>query len=255
MTTTPDTQEETGAIRMVRAQINVAKLRTWMADREILSRDHAIHCLLVESFGETAPKPFKLNMREQAQTGTLYGYTQYDAQDLRDAAQTWADPLQMQIIPGDNIDSKVMPQEWTQGRTLGFETRIRPITRVRKNGAGGNRREGEYDVFILKAGETPTGRREMDARESVYTEWLAQTLKRTEGATLVPRSARMTGYRDQREIRGKGNRMVKGPDVLMQGLMVIQDPEKFHQTLTRGIGRHRAYGYGMLLLRPAISRR
>ena len=36
----------------------------------------------------------------------------------------------------------------------------------------------------------------------------------------------------------------------MSGALTITDGEKFAQLLARGIGRHRAYGYGMLLLRP-----
>ena len=254
-TDTRDTQEENEPIRMVQAQIDGPKLRQWMAERELSSRDHAIHCLLVESFGETAPKPFKLNMRNQAPAGTLYGYTHYDAEDLRDAAATWANPLQMQIIPADSINSKLMPHEWTQGRTIGFETRIRPIVRVQNDLSDpkGKRREREYDVFTLRAGNWPKEQQGIEARQTVYIEWLAQTLDRTEGATLLPQHTRMAQYQDQKEIRGKGKRMVKGPDVLIQGLMVITDSEKFNRILSRGIGRHRAYGYGMVLLRPAIS--
>ena len=36
----------------------------------------------------------------------------------------------------------------------------------------------------------------------------------------------------------------------MQGNLTITEPEKFACLLARGVGRHRAYGYGMLLLRP-----
>ena len=37
----------------------------------------------------------------------------------------------------------------------------------------------------------------------------------------------------------------------MRGIMTITDPDAFSGTLSQGIGRHRSYGYGMLLLRPA----
>ena len=36
----------------------------------------------------------------------------------------------------------------------------------------------------------------------------------------------------------------------MRGNLIVSDPAAFAQLLTRGIGRHRAYGFGMLLLRP-----
>ena len=37
----------------------------------------------------------------------------------------------------------------------------------------------------------------------------------------------------------------------MRGILAITDPTAFADLLARGVGRHRAYGYGMLLLRPA----
>ena len=37
----------------------------------------------------------------------------------------------------------------------------------------------------------------------------------------------------------------------MRGVLTITDSEAFASTLAQGIGRHRSYGFGMLLLRPA----
>lgn len=50
-----------------------------------------------------------------------------------------------------------------------------------------------------------------------------------------------------------GRRLVnlERPQALMTGEMVIADAAAFAALLARGIGRHRAFGYGMLLLRPA----
>ena len=43
-----------------------------------------------------------------------------------------------------------------------------------------------------------------------------------------------------------------GPDVLIRGILQVADPQQFGQLLAQGIGRFRAYGYGMLLLKPAM---
>lgn len=40
------------------------------------------------------------------------------------------------------------------------------------------------------------------------------------------------------------------PAALLQGEMIIQDGDQFQALLARGIGRHRAFGFGMLLLKP-----
>ena len=45
----------------------------------------------------------------------------------------------------------------------------------------------------------------------------------------------------------------EGPDAVMRGSITVTEPSGFSDLVARGIGRHRAYGYGMLLLRPAFS--
>jgi CRISPR system Cascade subunit CasE len=42
-----------------------------------------------------------------------------------------------------------------------------------------------------------------------------------------------------------------GPDATFTGLLAVGNPEAFAGLLARGIGRHRAFGFGMLLLRSA----
>ena len=54
--------------------------------------------------------------------------------------------------------------------------------------------------------------------------------------------------RSHRKLR---QRHIEGPDAVMRGIFTITDPAKFAAMLKEGIGRHRSYGYGMLLLRPA----
>ena len=39
----------------------------------------------------------------------------------------------------------------------------------------------------------------------------------------------------------------------MQGTLEVIDPTMFAGLVANGVGRHRAYGYGMLLLRPAST--
>ncbi len=41
------------------------------------------------------------------------------------------------------------------------------------------------------------------------------------------------------------------PEAEFEGTLEVLDGTAFHAVLARGIGRHRAFGYGMLLVRPA----
>ncbi|MEE8524028.1 MAG: type I-E CRISPR-associated protein Cas6/Cse3/CasE [Thermoanaerobaculia bacterium] len=43
------------------------------------------------------------------------------------------------------------------------------------------------------------------------------------------------------------------PDALLTGTLEVTDPDAFATLLARGVGRHRAFGFGMLLLRPPGS--
>ena len=234
-------------LQMIRAEISVRHFQRWMGMRRLQDPDHAMHCLLVESLGkDLAPKPFRLMTSQGVSRGCLYGYTRADADALREAADIFACPLQAAVMPANRIESKPMPTEWKSDLKLGFEVRIRPVVRATKNAA--SRPGKERDAFQLEAeryeiGEMPR------SREQVYQEWLARQFDARGGATL--QSATLQSFQRTRAIRRRGVRHSEGPDALVRGNLVVTDGHAFSKLLANGLGRHRAYGYGMLLLRPA----
>jgi CRISPR system Cascade subunit CasE len=50
---------------------------------------------------------------------------------------------------------------------------------------------------------------------------------------------------------GRSLRHQEGPDASFEGVLTVAEPGAFALLLARGIGRHRAFGFGMVLLRPA----
>ena len=60
-------------------------------------------------------------------------------------------------------------------------------------------------------------------------------------------------FRRTRAVRKLHGQQSEGPDAVMRGNLTVTDSDSFVALLARGIGRHRAYGYGMLLLRPASA--
>ncbi|HEY0276048.1 MAG TPA: type I-E CRISPR-associated protein Cas6/Cse3/CasE, partial [Paenirhodobacter sp.] len=44
------------------------------------------------------------------------------------------------------------------------------------------------------------------------------------------------------------------PDIDVTGTLIVRDPALFRASVARGIGRHRAFGFGMLLLKPSTGR-
>jgi CRISPR system Cascade subunit CasE len=83
------------------------------------------------------------------------------------------------------------------------------------------------------------------SRQAVYVDWLAERLK---GAVTLESDVRLAHFLRRRAARK--NFAPEGPDATLQGNLVIVDPARFQELLAKGVGRHKAYGFGMLLLRP-----
>ena len=238
------------SLQMIRAEIGLRDFQRWMGMRRLQDPDHAMHCLLTECFGkELAPKPFRMMTPRGGRHGCLYGYGAADADALRDAAAMFACPLQAGIIPAGRIESKPMPSEWQIGKKLGFEIRVRPTRRLtRPIGDSGKCHVAERDAFLMQALDES---RETRSREAVYSDWLAERLESCGGAELEPCSTKLVSFQRSRAVRRQHTRHSEGPDALMRGNLVVTDGDAFAKLLAGGVGRHRAYGYGMLLLRPA----
>ena len=236
-------------LRMLRGEIRGRELRRWMGYRRLQDADHALHCLLLECFGELAPKPFRAVMDRAGLKGVLYGYCTAHAEQLRESAAICADPLQARILPLESLQDKPMPTEWSVGRSLGFEVRIRPV--VRKAKTTGRYRD-EQDAFQQEAYKYPHGEIPF-TREDIYVRWLAHQLEQDGAAHLDSEATRLASFRILRSSRRLHSRYVAGPDAVMRGTLTVEKPDSFGSLLARGIGRHRSYGYGMLLLRPPPS--
>lgn len=240
---------DTIPLQMIRAAVSVRDFQRWMGQKRLQDSDHAMHCLLAESFGpDLAPKPFRLLLPRGCPKGTLYGYGPVDAAALREKAAIFADPAQSRILPADGMESKAMPAAWQAGQQLGFEVRLRPLIRRSKKSA--YRPGKECDAFMWAVEQLPPGAKMTRSREEVYRDWLQGELTRHGGAELELRSTTLRSFQRTRAVRKLRARPSEGPDAVMQGNLTITDPEGFAALLARGVGRHRAYGYGMLLLRP-----
>ena len=239
----------TDALQMIRAEISVRDFQRWMGIRRLQDPDHGMHCLLTECFGrEAAPKPFRTIFPTDGRRGCLYGYGSVGASELREAASAYADPLQYRIIPAHTIDSKPMPTVWTPGKRLGFEVRVRPI--VRRTGNAACRPGREWDAFQLAAVKYPKGGMP-HSREEVYGNWLRRQFESRGGAKLE--SATLVSFQRARAVRKLHGGHSEGPDALMRGVLEVANGPAFTNLLAGGIGRHRSYGYGMLLLRPVVE--
>ena len=228
---------------MIRADINVRDFHLWAGKKRLWDTGYAMHCLLTECFGDLAPKPFRLILPQ----GILYGYGGAGAEALQEAIRMFGDPRQCRIFA--ELDSKVMPFSWQVDTRLGFETRVRPIVRRSRNAACGPGRE--RDAFQVAAIQHAKRTTAPPSREDVYAEWLNRQFARRGGAHLE--KTVLHSFQRTRTTRKQGTRASEGPDAIMRGVLTVTDANAFAKLLARGVGRHRAYGYGMLLLRPVTA--
>jgi len=224
---------------------------------------YATHAWLAASLGDLAPQPFRLIERPDGLH--LLGYAQHDAGELCEHAQTFAEPIATNVCNWSSVASKLMPAGWKTGVRLGFETRVCPVSR----------RIRERDVFLSALERAKENGVAPPNREKVYLDWLVQRMRAAKkpggsfldvmGQThppvveLSPKRLAIVGFRRLKVLRRckvKGHSKQRGierPDVIFSGELVVRRPKEFGELLKRGIGRHRAFGFGMLLLRPPAS--
>lgn len=215
----------------------------------------ALHHLLGETFGPAALQPFRLMVAPRAQSGTLYAYADADAETMRGNAMASLTPAQAAVMELDRLRSLPRPASvWTAGQRLGFDLRLRPVVRLASSLTGKDangvtvflRKGAEVDVFLAAVlRDRPT------TREAAYLDWLAARL--APAAVLDLAASHLVSF--QRTRVQRSGRRIEGPDAVVHGTLTINDPAAFAGLLARGVGRHRSYGYGMLLLRPPQRRR
>lgn len=201
------------------------------------------HGLLKAVFGNDAPKPFV--DRSSAGSNELLGYSTCPRlEPLPDI-----DPLAGRASGAHALRLTAMPTTWNAGRILSFEARARPVIRSRQNGPDSPPVELDAAVAARRHDSSIT-------REDAYREWLTRELARNDAAELM--SMRLVAFQRARVARRQGQSgerawsrsRLEGPDARLRGHLRIRDAAAFAALLARGIGRHRAFGFGCLLIAP-----
>ncbi len=236
----------------------------WDPRQGELDVDYLVHAGLRRLFAEVAPQPFRvLPHPTHAGRRWVLGYGFEDASAL--AGKLAAAPGERRgIVIADGIRSRPMPERWRVGQRYRFEVRCCPVIRRSSDGPLTNagrpawRRGSEVDVFVARAGSDP---KRNWTRQDVYREWLIDRLG--DVVEVDPDEVRLTGFRLTPLIRGMASRDREGrrrfrrvprrPDAVLRGTLEVREPDGFSRLLARGVGRHRAFGFGMLLLRPVVG--
>lgn len=249
---------------------------------------YAVHAVLAATFGDLAPAPWALLRPGEGggPRGRLLAYSPHPLNTLLAHAAAFAEPTFAAVLDLAAAASKSMPERFAPGTRLGFRVRLRPVSRTGKplpghpSAAEGAARGQERDVYLARVaaaeralvavGGAPTvqpspASSPVPSRAECYLEWLDGRL-RGAGAELAKGdaggggagrwAARVDAFRFTRLLaRDRGgartrSAAVDGPDALVTGTLIVTDPDALAAGLARGVGRHRAFGFGMLLLTP-----
>ena len=250
-------------LHLIRIPMDVNELARWAKERGWARGKHghiafdegrALHHLVHEALGPGILSTFRLLVSPRQIRGHLYAYSRLDADALRAAIASHALPEQLKVLSPKQIESKPMPREWRSGQRLGFDIRTRPVRRLRtelETPSGVFDKNSEVDAFLVDAfrrypNATYGMAEQNQTRQSVYLNWLAERLAPI--AEIELSASRLARFRRVRVARG--GQAPEGPDATILGTLVVADAAQFTELVAHGVGRHRAYGYGMLLLRP-----
>ena len=252
------------ALTFLRLQPDMARLSRWARSSGL--RDaatdpgYAVHAATRAALGALAPKPFAL--RQRAGATELVGYVAASAEHVARAFALDAhDPEAAAALGLHAGVAKPMPTDWRVDERFSFEVRAAPIVRSRAAAPG---RYVEIDAAFHPDYASPCGDRTIG-----YGAWLHAQLGRYGGAELVThetvsfqladmvRRTQAAGSGDGRSNgssgNGNGNRHSRNgllPDLTVRGELRVVDGPAFASLLARGIGRHRSFGFGCLLLAP-----
>jgi CRISPR system Cascade subunit CasE len=224
----------------------------WFAAENLLPRTqddggYAWHAILSAAFGrKRAPKPFRILARRGRDPQVL-AYAETEAAVLQRAAEDFADPVAFAALRlGEKpVVGKLMPR-FAPGQRLGFSVRARPTVRIDRD--GDRRKSAEIDAYVAALRAAPG---EPADRKPVYARW---TRDKLEAGGAKVHELRFDGLEQVKVVRRDAAgrpRPVEGHSAAFVGVLDVTDPDAFGALLARGIGRHRSFGYGMLLLSPA----
>ncbi len=230
-------------LHLVRIPVHAPRLLRFAAEQGVKQEDetlgYTLHAWFAALFGDQSPKPFCYFDRKHE----ALAYASQDAARLLAHAKAFATPQAWAALDPDGVVSKPMPATWREGQRLRLEALVCPVSR----------KDDEEKDLYLRALDRLNENEAAPTRAEVYRQWFLRKLDgavRVEALELLGMSARV---RMLRRFRGGGAnhlRVVERPQALFAAEVSVADPQRFAALIARGIGRHRAFGFGMVLLAP-----
>ncbi len=255
------------SLNMVCLDLDARSLALW-GHRRYRHSDtgYLVHAASRQIFGALGPQPFFTELER----GRVLGYTAAGEEQLRAClAAAAGDALLGAVFSLPDVCLRPMPETWQTGARYRFSVFCRPTVRhtYDQDGPATETIKVESDVWLRKtyndwkaAGKPGTlhnyRQQHKHGIEETYLDWLKNRLfpaARLESAIVAGSRSAFMYARGGKDHDGPPSRSEKRswPETTFTGTLTVADPAAFDRLIRHGVGRHAAFGFGMLLLRAA----
>jgi CRISPR system Cascade subunit CasE len=200
---------------------------------------YSTHCLLRKIFCGPALKPFEINCIDGKRI-TILGYTTNSIDDLKEYVKS----CNSSFCSLEYFEGKRMLDDFLSGAEFLFRVRTSPTVRNSYNG-----KCTERDVFLSQCDKSGSDLR-VDRKET-YIQWLIDRNECKDSVEFTSISIckhKISRFFRRTHGENREGRVFDLPEVVFGGSLRVIDSNNFYNLLCRGIGRHREFGLGMLLL-------
>ncbi|WP_419659278.1 CasE: CRISPR system CASCADE complex protein CasE/Cas6 [Desulfosarcina variabilis str. Montpellier] len=149
------------------------------------------------------------------------------------------------------VESKTYQPKLHNGQQLAFSLRINPV--ITKKAADGKKRYRHDIVMNAKHSLKASSISQMDCsagelQHTVGIKWLGERAEKL-GFGFDPENVRIYGYQQHRFTSKKQKDKIQFSVLDYNGLLMVTESDRFYRTLMKGIGRAKAFGCGLMLVR------
>jgi len=215
----------------------------------VIDWGYFLHVYMTDLCGAAAPRPFACDTRRLLEGFvSVLGYTTMDHATIRKDATHFADPVVWSGVDWEQSASRPMPTEFRIGTQLGFGIQVCPVNRTKD---AITHRRVERDAVFYQKNEVhiPSFGH---GRSQAYGHWLRKQMNLLGGCAIL--QTRMVHFdmepmirRDHKDEREKVS--LTRPVAKLEGRLAVIDSGAFLKTIRMGVGRHKGFGFGLLLLK------
>lgn len=239
-------------MHLIQFRANVQALMRRAADYGLptkkVDEGYIVHSWMTSLWEHDALRPFVIDKLSGPDV-VIQGYSGQNAKQLAEAADLYASPEDYAVLDWSSLKSKELPESWPKETELRLTVTVVPTIRYR---VADEKNSRELDAYLHRVRSCEAAGTVVPSRETVYGEWLTQRLV---GFT-VTRTPELQQHRLAELLRRTQGEHRKSNHICLPVAAVsvvgtVVDDVAFSEMLKQGIGRHKAFGYGMIRIHRA----